>query len=78
MEENKTCCNALEGIVVIPLAEYRRLVYEGARNDIVRRLLMNEETSYIDTTTLRIAMGLKPIVHKRPNAVDPSEETADE
>lgn len=78
MEDKDTRCNPLDGLVVVPLDEYRHLVYEEARSDIVRHLLMNEESSYIDTNALRIAMGLKPVAHYRPAIIKTTEEKPDE
>lgn len=77
MEDRDTRCNPLEGLVVVPLDEYRHLVYEEARNDIVRHLLMAEKTAYTDTTALRIALGIGTIVHTTPNPPSPQNEAPD-
>lgn len=47
--------------VSISVEEYSRLVYESARNDIVRHLLMAEYSAYADTNALRIVMGLRQV-----------------
>lgn len=78
MEDKDTRCIPLDGLVVVPLDEFRNLVYEEARNDIVRHLLLNEKTAYIDTNTIRIAMGLNPIIHYQPADIEPSKEKTDE
>lgn len=78
MEDKDTRCNALDDFVVVPIDEFRHLVYEEARNDIVKHLLMAEKTAYIDSNAIRIAMGFSPIVHTTPNAPDPLKEMPDE
>lgn len=78
MEDRDTRCNPLESLVVVPLDEYRHLVYEEARNDIVKHLLMAEKTNYIDSNAIRIALGFSPIIPTFPNTPAPSEEKPDE
>ena len=67
MEDRDTIRNPLDGLVVLPVDEFRHLVYEEARNDIVKHLLMAEKTAYIDTTAIRIALGIGSVVHTTPN-----------
>lgn len=78
MEERDNHCNPLDGLVAISVDEFRHLVYEEARNDIVKHLLMAEKSAYIDSNAIRIAMGFKPIVTTLPNTPDPLKETPDE
>lgn len=67
-----------DGYVSVSVEEYQRLVYESARNDIVRHLLLAEKTDYIDITSIRIAMGISPISKAQPFANNLAEEKANE
>lgn len=78
MENKDTCCNALGGFVAVPVEEYKELVYEQARNDIVKHLLMAEKTAYIDSNAIRITLGFSPINHTTPNTPDSIKEKPDE
>lgn len=80
MENRENPCSPIrcDGHVTIPVEEYQRLVYESARNDIVRHLLMAEKTDYIDTNSIRITMGISPITKPQPFATNPLKEKPDE
>ncbi|MBQ8507988.1 MAG: hypothetical protein IJ466_11245 [Clostridia bacterium] len=78
MEERDNHCNPSDGLVAISVDEFRHLVYEEARSDIVKHLLMAEKSAYIDSNAIRIVMGFKPIVATIPNTPDPLKETPDE
>lgn len=46
MEENKTRCNPIEGIVALSLEEYSKLVRASERLEVVKQLFKNISNSY--------------------------------
>lgn len=46
MEENKTRCNPIEGIVALSLEEYSKLVRASERFEVVKQLFKNISNSY--------------------------------
>lgn len=62
-KEREICCNPLEGIVALPLAEYNKLVRESACNSIIREYLAEEgkdkdEIGYVDGNFIRRVLGV--------------------
>lgn len=46
MEENKTRCNPIDGIVALSLEEYSKLVRASERFEVVKQLFKNISNSY--------------------------------
>ena len=53
MEENKTRCNPIEGIVALSLEEYSKLVRASERFEVVKQLFKNISNSYDLEKTLK-------------------------
>lgn len=53
MEENKTRCNSIEGIVALSLEEYSKLVRASERFEVVKQLFKNISNSYDLEKTLK-------------------------